>query len=302
MDTKYVPENYRRVMRWTLLGAVVGIALGLFLDVAGKWHLIAMVSLLPAYVWALGSAVGSTLSRKLGGRLDNAAFVVAAIIVLPIYSFAAGDHRATELYEGRKYQYVAAGAIEGVPQEEVANKRHLRFVGKAGDFVFFLMPDGQTVLVSPIDQVTGLQLKSHKAALDRGPPSAPAKPKDEGKSNPPTPAGPPIDAAKWQGLYRNSIGEVMRVEAVGSVVSIDIFASRNSTWTLKTAWTTHMIKPDYAEFRQRAEPDGLWLSLLFKADGALLAVHDPHSASEPDSYFQKLTAKESRQITGLPRP
>lgn len=109
-----------------------------------------------------------------------------------------------------------------------------------------------------------------------------------------------VNASRWQGLYQNSGGEILRVEANHSVIAIDIFAARNGAWKLATAWATVMAKPDYAEFRQRAESDGLWLSISFEDSGALLVSHDPHAPKPAEVFYRRLSASESSQISGLP--
>ena len=113
-------------------------------------------------------------------------------------------------------------------------------------------------------------------------------------------AAPSIDATQWDGLYQNSKNEVLRVKSRGDVISIDIFSGSNEAWELTTAWLTSMTKPDYAEFRQRAEPNGLWISLSFRKDGALLQVHEPVKPATPPSLFRKLSSSEAKLILGLP--
>ena len=113
-------------------------------------------------------------------------------------------------------------------------------------------------------------------------------------------AAPPIDVTQWEGLYRSTKNEVLRVRSYGDVISIDIFSGSNEAWTLTTAWATGMTKSDYAEFRQRAEPDGLWLSQSFKKEGALLQVHEPAQPTTPPSFFRRLSQSESKLIVGLP--
>ena len=113
-------------------------------------------------------------------------------------------------------------------------------------------------------------------------------------------AAPPIDPAQWDGLYRNSKNAVLRVRSRGDVISIDIFSGSSEAWALTTAWLTSMTKPGYAEFRQRAEPNGLWISLSFQKDGALLQVHDPAQPATPPSFFRRLSSSESKLILGLP--
>lgn len=109
-----------------------------------------------------------------------------------------------------------------------------------------------------------------------------------------------VNASRWDGLYQGSGGEVLRVDARDSVITIDIFAGRNGAWKLTTSWATVMDKPDYAEFRQRAEPDGLWLSISFEDSGARLVSHDPQAAKPAEVFYRRLSAGESSQIWGLP--
>lgn len=113
-------------------------------------------------------------------------------------------------------------------------------------------------------------------------------------------AAPAIDASHWSGLYRSATNEVLRVRANGDVISIDIFSGSNDAWTLNTAWGTSMTKPGYVEFRQRAEPNGLWISLSFTKEGALLQVHEPAQPTNAPSFFKRLSPSESKLILGLP--
>ena len=114
-------------------------------------------------------------------------------------------------------------------------------------------------------------------------------------------ASPTVELTRWEGMYRNSQqNEVMRVRAKDSVISIDIFSGGNGAWKLTTAWATTLTKPNYAEFRQRAEPNGLWLSLSFREEGALLQVHDPAQPEAPPAFFNRLSTADSDSIVGLP--
>jgi hypothetical protein len=48
LPIEYIPHNYRRIMRWTLVGVGVLILAGVYGDVPERWTLTAMVCLLPA--------------------------------------------------------------------------------------------------------------------------------------------------------------------------------------------------------------------------------------------------------------
>jgi hypothetical protein len=109
-------------------------------------------------------------------------------------------------------------------------------------------------------------------------------------------AEPSIDATGWEGLYRSSQGEILRVQAVGPVISIDTFVSQGGAWKRETAWATIMKKADYAEFRQRVEPNGLWLSLSFENNGALVATHDSDLPKSKTTFFKKLDSTESESV------
>jgi hypothetical protein len=109
-----------------------------------------------------------------------------------------------------------------------------------------------------------------------------------------------LGASRWEGLYRSAEGEIMRIRSYGDIISLDIFTRQNGAWILTTAWATNMKKSDYAEFRQRAEPDGLWLSLSFKKDGALLETHEPDLPKNEQSFYSRLSVAESKLVTGLP--
>ena len=114
-------------------------------------------------------------------------------------------------------------------------------------------------------------------------------------------ASPTVELTRWEGMYRNSQqNEVMRVRAEDSVISIDIFSGGNGVWKLTTAWATTLTTPNYAEFRQRAEPNGLWLSLWFREEGALLQVHDPAQPEASPAFFTRLSTADSNSIVGLP--
>ena len=110
-------------------------------------------------------------------------------------------------------------------------------------------------------------------------------------------AGEAAAETDLQGLYQNPKGEVMKIVAKGSIISVDVYSHRGSLWELTTTWGTTMTKPNYAEFRQRAEPDGLWLSLLFTNEGAILESHNNGSGINEKNLFKKLSEEETRKIS-----
>ncbi len=69
-----------------------------------------------------------------------------------------------------------------------------------------------------------------------------------------------------------------------------------------TAWHTTILKPNYAEFRQPSEPDGLWLSLSLNSREAILTSHDGTDYRSPQNrvVYKRMSAVESKHIVGLP--
>jgi hypothetical protein len=101
----------------------------------------------------------------------------------------------------------------------------------------------------------------------------------------------------------SSAGEVMRLKGnEGSVLLQTFLRQEAGAWKEMTTWSTIVLKPNYAEFRQRSEPDGLWLSLSLKNGQATLISHNGITYHSPQDrvIYRKLSSAESKKITGLP--
>jgi hypothetical protein len=66
--------------------------------------------------------------------------------------------------------------LQGIVPDVISDPERLRFIGKAGELLFFLMPDGDTLLLSRIDQTHGLQLRAHVAGGEQEPAVPPMPP------------------------------------------------------------------------------------------------------------------------------
>lgn len=110
------------------------------------------------------------------------------------------------------------------------------------------------------------------------------------------------DAALWNGLYRSSDGEIMRITGTGRYILLETFVLKDARWHKMTDWATTLKESRYAEFRQRAEPNGLWLSLTLQNGRITETSHsgtDYHSPKRRVVYT-KLSDPDAKLTPALP--
>lgn len=120
-----------------------------------KWLLLPFLIAVPLVSFAMKHGLFATLIRHDGNRLA----VMLVLATLPGLSYNQGFVKATSILEGESFSYVAS-KVEGVDVGDNAppNERP-RFLGHAGDFLFFFLPDKEALVIRHIDATMTLQLK-----------------------------------------------------------------------------------------------------------------------------------------------
>lgn len=159
-----------------------------------KWVVLPILLAFPIYL-AL-KAQGLLASLFPDERLRSfALFVLAA---LPPFAYGHGRVVADEILSGRRFQY-AVSPIDNVPvQADQSPQNRLRFLGHAGDYLFFLDPtSGSRVLARASDT---------KTLITKDFPSSLTVPKAASSTQP----APPSAASKKEGHPPPATGEQTR--------------------------------------------------------------------------------------------
>jgi hypothetical protein len=87
------------------------------------------------------------------------AFLIGA---LPAFAFATGRINADAVLEGRTYWYVAA-VDEGLALSNPNDPAHrVKLLGRLDGYLFFLLPDAQTVRIARNEDIKGLEIRREK--------------------------------------------------------------------------------------------------------------------------------------------
>lgn len=134
--------------------AIVTIAL-LVLGPVDKWLALPVLFAMPAYLYFRRLGLFNNVLRHDSAR-SLAIFLMAT---LPTFGYGHGRIRAQEIVDGVKFEY-AISPIENVSVVNDASPgQRPRFLGHAGDFIFFLEPMQGTLVISKFEGTKSLVLK-----------------------------------------------------------------------------------------------------------------------------------------------
>lgn len=125
-----------------------------------KWLLLPFLIAVPVVYFAMKLGPFATLIRHDGNRLA----IMLVLASLPGLSYNQGLVKATAVLEGESFSYVAS-KMEGVDiGDNTSPNEQPRFLGHAGDFLFFFLPAKAVLVIKHIDATTTLQLQQFKSA------------------------------------------------------------------------------------------------------------------------------------------
>lgn len=135
-----------------LLIIVYGVILFIFIfyPVPNKW-LILPILLMWLFYFPLKEAGFLKEIKNDSAR----SLAIIAIIALPLYSFAIGKINAEKILNNKEYQY-----IEVV---EEGKKERLKFIGHANEYVFFISVNNEKLVISKVEKISPIHLRSVKS-------------------------------------------------------------------------------------------------------------------------------------------
>lgn len=139
----------------------------LFFGPKQKWLILPLLFAMPIALYLdsqafLSPVIPSERSRSL------AIFLLA---MLPFFAFGLGDRNASEILGGNKFQY-ALSPVEGVvASAESEPTKRPRFIGHAGDFLFFWEPENSLLIISKFEDGKSLVLGRYLRSAVRAAPA-----------------------------------------------------------------------------------------------------------------------------------
>lgn len=171
------PTDYSMALRITVGFTLILMAVFYYFGGPKFWLGVSGLAIFPIHLWA----IRSDFVRTLFGDHVNAALIFTLLAVLPFIAFGTGKINADQLKVGTKYVYAYQGQLDGVAPELLSSPGQLRLIGTASGLMFFLMPDGESVLLSRLDHARGLQLRRYESDTKKSP--SPAARPAESASN-----------------------------------------------------------------------------------------------------------------------
>ena len=138
-------------------GYTIGIILLFMFGPDEKWWLVPMLIAIPA-----------SLSLKKIGFLEDVILsdgarstVIFLLAILPPFSYGHGHLKALSIHTGKKFSYTVS-SIEGAGQKaENVPLEQPRYIGQAGEQIFFFLPKNNSVLLTKLDNIKNLELKTY---------------------------------------------------------------------------------------------------------------------------------------------
>ncbi len=135
-----------------------------------KWQALPLLIALPAYAFAIVKGFLIDVIPHTVVRL----VVLLLIPLLPPLAFGHGKVQSGAIAKGSKYEFVAS-TIEGVNiAHDAKPAQRLRYLGHAGDFLFFIDPRSKAVVITRFDSTKSLVLVPFPSAATDAAPAAPA--------------------------------------------------------------------------------------------------------------------------------
>jgi hypothetical protein len=144
----------------------LGIALLFTLGPTRKWLVLPALLAMPM---AIGlKSLGALQFLQSDAIRSMSLFMLAA---LPPFAYGQGVIRADDILTGQKYSYVVQ-SLESAPVPVSAPPSDRpRFIGKAGESVFFYLPLSRSILLVPQAQIKALELSRYGTEGAKAPPA-----------------------------------------------------------------------------------------------------------------------------------
>lgn len=134
---------------------------GVALLVAGSMY--AWVFLPPVATWVVSKLLlKSKLAEKWGLNNDGRRILCFALAGIAAYSYSFGAMMSQSIVDGTRYRYV----ISDFPGNNLKSKLQLRYVGHAGDYLFFYDPSRKATVISKLENEKPLILKQYVKPLE----------------------------------------------------------------------------------------------------------------------------------------
>lgn len=123
-----------------------------------KWVVLPFLVALPVVI----AGRRSSLISKLVGSERTGSYILMLAAILPTLAFGIGRIRANEILDGDRFKYVVSSIDQIQARSESQPTTCLRFLGHAGDVLFFIDPIEVQLVISKMDTGTALLLKHYK--------------------------------------------------------------------------------------------------------------------------------------------
>ena len=124
-----------------------------------KWYVLPPLLAIPPYLLASKQEILSTIIVEQHDR----SIVLMLLAVLPTFAFGTGRMNAQYIIDGDRFDYVLSPIEQIQVPENAEPTKRLRFVGHAGDFLFFFEPVTSGLAISKTNNGQTLVLKHHPA-------------------------------------------------------------------------------------------------------------------------------------------
>ena len=93
--------------------------------------------------------------------------VIYLLAVLPTFAYGQGRLRAADIVDGRKFDYVLSTIDEVSIAADASPVQKVRYLGHAGDFLFYLNPVTTVLVITKFQEDKSLLLKHFDVALEK---------------------------------------------------------------------------------------------------------------------------------------
>ena len=147
----------RKIAPAIFLVYVFGTVSLFILGPSSKWLVLPFLFAIPVYFFARERRILETVIAHESPR----SIVIFLLATLPTFAYGHGRIKAQDIIGGAKFEYVLS-PVDQVPiLTTAASVQRLRFIGHAGDFLFFFEPLESTVVTIKIEGGKALVLKTY---------------------------------------------------------------------------------------------------------------------------------------------
>jgi hypothetical protein len=111
-----------------------------------KWYVVATLVAVPVTIFVKSRGFFSTIQNE-----SIRTLIVFTMAAAPVFSFGVGRTTAEKISQGREFSYVISGVGHLEATSPVPAESRLRFLGHAGDYMFFLLPSTRALLLVKVD-------------------------------------------------------------------------------------------------------------------------------------------------------